>query len=102
MRVLLADSVQQFFATETDVPADIEVEWYAGDDVTGGDFVAIMPDITRRITDTHLERLPALRIVANYGAGYDNIDIAAARTRGIPVSNTPGALTGATAELTWA
>jgi glyoxylate reductase len=102
MRILLADSVQQFFATEPSIPEPIEVEWFSNDVVPSGDYVAIMPDITRRITRTHLERLPNLRIVANYGAGYDNIDIAAARSRGIAVSNTPGALTGATAELTWA
>jgi glyoxylate reductase len=45
---------------------------------------------------------PGLRIVANYGVGFDNIDTAACRTRGIRVSNTPGALTEATADLTWA
>jgi glyoxylate reductase len=43
-----------------------------------------------------------LQIIANYGVGYDNIDVAHARTRGIAVTNTPGVLTVATAELTWA
>jgi len=41
---------------------------------------------------------PQLRIVANYAVGLDNIDLAAARERGIVVSNTPGVLTNATAE----
>lgn len=45
---------------------------------------------------------PSLRIVANYGVGFENIDTAACRTRGIRVSNTPGVLTEATADLTWA
>lgn len=40
-----------------------------------------------------------LRIVANFAVGYDNIDLDACRRRGIPVSNTPGVLTNATAEL---
>lgn len=40
------------------------------------------------------------RILANYGVGYNHIDIAAAATRGITVTNTPGVLTDATAELT--
>jgi glyoxylate reductase len=45
---------------------------------------------------------PTLRIVANYGVGFENIDTAACRARGIRVSNTPGVLTEATADLTWA
>ena len=38
-------------------------------------------------------------MVANFGVGYDNIDLQAARTRGVRITNTPGVLTGATAEL---
>lgn len=41
---------------------------------------------------------PQLRIVANYAVGIDNIDLEAARERGVVVSNTPGVLTNATAE----
>ena len=42
-----------------------------------------------------------LRIIANVGVGYDNIDVAAARARAIVVTNTPDVLTGAVAEFTW-
>ena len=42
-----------------------------------------------------------LRVIANVGVGYDNIDVAAARERGIFVTNTPDVLTGAVAEFTW-
>lgn len=42
---------------------------------------------------------PQLKIVANFGVGYDNIDLAACAERGVTVTNTPGALTNATAEL---
>jgi glyoxylate reductase len=38
-------------------------------------------------------------VVANFGVGYDNIDLEAARARGVRVTNTPDVLTGATAEL---
>lgn len=41
-----------------------------------------------------------LKIISNYGAGYDKIDVAAATERGILVTNTPGALTETTADLT--
>jgi lactate dehydrogenase-like 2-hydroxyacid dehydrogenase len=43
-----------------------------------------------------------LKVIANAAVGYNNIDLAAARERGIIVTNTPGVLTDATADLTWA
>ena len=43
-----------------------------------------------------------LKIIANYGAGYNNIDVARAQAKGIWVSNTPGVLHETTADLTWA
>ncbi len=43
-----------------------------------------------------------LRLIANYGAGVDHIDVATARSRGILVSNTPGVLTEDTADMTMA
>jgi glyoxylate reductase len=49
-----------------------------------------------------LDLLPRLRIVANYGVGYDRIDVAACAERGILVTNTPGVLDEATADLTLA
>lgn len=44
---------------------------------------------------------PALKVVANVAVGYDNIDVPAARTHGITITNTPDVLTGAVAEFTW-
>jgi glyoxylate reductase len=41
----------------------------------------------------------SLKVVANFGVGYDNIDVEAARARGVRATNTPGVLTNATAEL---
>jgi glyoxylate reductase len=49
-----------------------------------------------------LELLPRLRIVANYGVGYDRVDVAACMERGIVVTNTPGVLDEATADLAFA
>ncbi|MCP4026377.1 MAG: D-glycerate dehydrogenase [Sphingomonas sp.] len=64
------------------------------------EFDAILPTITDRI-DADLLATSGRRaaLIANYGAGVDHIDLAAARAAGIAVSNTPGALTEATAEL---
>jgi glyoxylate reductase len=49
-----------------------------------------------------LDRLPAVRVVSNFGVGVDHIDVAAATARGIPVGNTPGVLNGATADQAFA
>jgi glyoxylate reductase len=58
------------------------------------------------LTDTIDEALMAkaerLRIIANMAVGYNNIDVAAATSRGIQVTNTPGVLTETTADLTFA
>jgi glyoxylate reductase len=45
---------------------------------------------------------PTLRVVSNFGVGFDNVDLAEATRRGIVVTNTPGVLTDAVADLTWA
>ncbi len=42
-----------------------------------------------------------MRVVANYAVGFNNIDLAAATRRGVLVTNTPGVLTEATADLAW-
>src|SRR5437660_7022874 len=56
--------------------------------------------LTTRVDERFLEDAgPGLRVVANYAVGVDNIDLAAARRRGIVVANTPDVLTDATAEL---
>jgi glyoxylate reductase len=57
--------------------------------------------LTDRITPDVLDAAPALRVVANIAVGYDNIDVAAARARGVVVTNTPDVLTEAVAEFTW-
>jgi lactate dehydrogenase-like 2-hydroxyacid dehydrogenase len=59
------------------------------DGVSGGAIDAAMMD-----------KLPNLRIVANFGVGYDNIDVEAAKARNIVVTNTPNRLNAAVAELT--
>jgi len=62
----------------------------------------LLPHIPDRIDAEVMDAAgPGLRIIANYGAGYDNIDVAAARERGIMVTNTPDVLTEATADIAW-
>lgn len=64
--------------------------------------LAVLCLLTERIDRTVIEAGKDLRIIANIAVGYDNIDVAVARQRGIVVTNTPDVLTVATAEFTWA
>jgi glyoxylate reductase len=63
---------------------------------------ALISVLTDRVTPELLDAAPKLRIVSNIAVGYENIDVAAAKARGVVVTNTPDVLTEATAELTWA
>jgi glyoxylate reductase len=63
----------------------------------------LVPTVTDRIDSKILSRAgEQLRLIANFGAGVDNIDVAAAVERGITVTNTPGVLTEDTADITMA
>lgn len=53
---------------------------------------------TGAITDEHLDAAPRLKVVARYGVGTEAVDLEAARRRGIPVTNTPGANADAVAD----
>jgi glyoxylate reductase len=55
--------------------------------------------VSETVDERSLALLPDLRLVANYGAGYDGIDVEACRRRGVAVTNTPGVLDAATADL---
>ena len=76
-------------------PAELRVR------VKGCDAVVCL--LTDRIDAAFLDAAGSqLKIVANVAVGFDNIDVPAARARGVVVTNTPDVLTNATAELTWA
>jgi len=62
----------------------------------------LVPLLSVEITKTLLETAPSLKGIANYAVGYNNIDIEAARDKNILITNTPGVLTNATADLVWA
>jgi glyoxylate reductase len=59
--------------------------------------------LTDRIDSEVMETAgPGLKIISNHAVGVDNVDVAAATSRGIPVGNTPGILTDATADMAFA
>lgn len=63
----------------------------------------VVPTVTDRLDSRLLSRAgPNLRLISNFGAGVDNIDVATANARGITVTNTPGVLTEDTADMTMA
>jgi len=99
--VLIAAELQSLL--EPDDLAGLAVTWLAADEPTPrGDFVALVPLLSRWVGGTELKHLPNLRIVANVAVGYNNVDVVAAEMRRVIVTNTPDVLTDATADLTWA
>lgn len=94
---LLAD-VADVVQPEVDRPLDVAELRSA---VAGAD--ALLCLLLDRVDDALLDAAgPQLRVVANIAVGYDNVDVEACRRRGVQVTNTPGVLTDATADLTLA
>lgn len=67
-----------------------------------GDADAILCLLTEKIDSELLDKAGRLKVIANMAVGYDNIDLAEATRRGIPVTNTPGVLTETTADTAMA
>jgi glyoxylate reductase len=82
-----------------DALEDVGVEWPVAVPHPGVEVLAV---VAATVDDALLELLPDLRLVANYGVGYDGIDVEACARRGVAVTNTPDALGIATADLTMA
>jgi glyoxylate reductase len=66
------------------------------------DDVEVLAIVAERVDDSTLARFPNVVLVTNYGVGYDSIDVAAAAERNVVVTNTPGVLDAATADLAFA
>ena len=72
------------------------------DDVEVATLDEARPDVEALIVANEpvpLDRFPALRLVANFGVGYDRIDVTGCAAKGVTVTNTPGVLDAATADL---
>lgn len=100
----LTDDILSLLAQEYDVRANREDRPMGRADlleaVAGADGFLSM--ITDAVDAELMDAAPRLRVVSNMAVGYNNIDVAAATARGIVVTNTPGILTEATAELAFA
>jgi glyoxylate reductase len=67
-----------------------------------GEVEGILCLLTDKVDKALLDASPRLRVVSNMAVGFDNVDVGACTREGIPVGNTPGILTDATADLTMA
>jgi glyoxylate reductase len=76
-----------------------DVEYYEGSLTAPRPDVDALAVVGEVIDARTLELFPNLRLVANYGVGYDDIDVAACAAHGVAVTNTPGVLNAATADL---
>jgi lactate dehydrogenase-like 2-hydroxyacid dehydrogenase len=92
------------------IPAAITVDHHRGDESLARDELVLrlkgkqglISQITDTIDDALLAAAADLKVVANVAVGYNNIDVPAARRRGIVVTHTPDVLTETTADFTWA
>ena len=64
-----------------------------------GEFDVLCPTVSDKIDAAVIGGGDRTKLIANYGVGFDHIDVAAAKANGIAVSNTPGVLTDATADI---
>jgi glyoxylate reductase len=86
-----------------------DVDLYSGEAIISTDQLrrriadkdALICLITDAIDRAVLDAAPALKVVANVAAGYNNIDVVHARSRGVVVTNTPDVLTESVADFTW-
>jgi len=96
-------SIHERLAAETDVDLLDDAESMSAEEFRArvkdkDGLIAVLRD---KISRELLSEADRLKVVSNIAVGYENIDVAAARQRGVIVTNTPDVLTEATAELTW-
>jgi glyoxylate reductase len=90
----LAAAVESLLAGKVEV-----LPWSATQDGQRDDIAGLYTYGHPLVDGPLLDRLPALRVISNYGVGVDHIRVGLAAERGIPVGNTPGILDGATADM---
>ncbi len=94
-KVLVAGAIPE--AGLNQLKENFEVDMYTGDKlITEDELIERIKDaeglislLSTNVSEKVIEAAPNLKIIANYGAGFNNIDIQAARARGIDVTNTP-------------
>ena len=99
----LTEPVMQVLRAEYDVTLRPTTQPMSEDEASAAlmGYDAVLPTLGDAFTADAIGRVddPRCRILANFGVGYNHIDVAAATARGITVTNTPGAVTDATADI---
>lgn len=98
---LLPPAVMERLHHETDLAFNAEDRQATPEEIIAGmsGREALLTNITDKIDAALIVACPALKVIANFGVGFNNIDVAAAAARRIPVTNTPGVLIDATADI---
>lgn len=99
----LPDAVEARAVRDYDATLNPDDMQYSTEDLIrlGDGMDAVLTCSSEKFTADVIPRLPtSLKMVATYSVGYDHIDLEAARTRGLVVTNTPDVLTNATADVT--
>jgi glyoxylate reductase len=101
---MLLPEAMDFLAPRVDYDLCPEKDALAKDDILSriADKEGLLCLLTDEIDRDIMDAAPRLKIIANCAVGFNNIDVACAREKGILVTNTPGVLTETTADLTWA
>jgi len=106
-KVLLTRRIPSSALATLDAACDLDRN--DGDQLSPAELQARLADkdgvvclMTDAMTAEVMDAAPRLKVIANVAVGYNNIDVAAAQSRGIVVTNTPEVLTEATADFTWA
>ncbi|MGA8942127.1 MAG: D-glycerate dehydrogenase [Thermoactinomyces sp.] len=107
-RVFVTDNLSKTSLSVLQEYAEVEINPY-GRTLTKEELIrfarekdALLCTVTDRVDQQVIHACPDLKIISNFGVGYNHIDVEAATATGKIVTNTPGVLTDATADLTWA
>lgn len=95
MERLQAETDLEFYPHQTPMPREDLLRQVAGKDGV----ITLGQD---RIDSEFMDRAKDIRVISNYAVGYNNVDVAEATRRKLPVTNTPGVVTEPTADLAWA
>ena len=105
MRVLVTrrwpEQVERALAERFDVTLNGTDKPFSANDLAAAmaEYDVLCPTVSDRIDAGVIAGGNRVKLIANYGVGFDHIDLAAAKAKGIAVSNTPGVLTDATADI---
>jgi lactate dehydrogenase-like 2-hydroxyacid dehydrogenase len=98
----LPPAVEARVSRDYDARLNPDDQIYTADELAAraADADAMLICTSEKITPTLVDRLPArLKVISTFSVGYEHIDVAACRARGIVAANTPGAMTEATANI---